>query len=164
MQRLSLALLVAFLSTVPRAGVACECLIVGDDQNRPELLVRSDLATAPAIFLGTVTSIVGVSDPPGFPEVRTLTLQRRVTFAVEEAWKGVHRRTITVITRTGAGDCGFLFEVGTRYLVVTTDAHVYPQKEPQASICSNTAEVESSQPYLAAIRRIALPLRLRTSR
>ena len=133
---------------------ACECVTVGNAQGGPELLVRSDLAIAPVIFVGKVTSVIDISDPTGFPEGRSLTLQRRVTFAVEESWKGVRRGNFTVITGIGAGDCGFHFDVGIRYLVVTTDAHLYPQKEPQVGICSNTAKAETAQAYISVIRHM----------
>src|SRR5437764_13531828 len=149
-RQIKVTLLVGLLSTLAAMPlVACECIRIGDAPVDPVSEMRADLATAPAVFLGTVKTVVEVSDPPGFPADRTITIQRRITFSVDEAWKGVRRSEFSIITGTGAGDCGYLFEVGRRYLVVTTESHLYPEKEPQAGICSNTMPDEKAPEYVA---------------
>lgn len=137
------------------ASLACECVTVGEGPVDPASQMRADLATEPAIFVGIVKSIEDVSSPPGFTEGQSIALQRRVAFDVEESWKGVRHRHLSVITGTGAGDCGYQFEVGVRYLVVATSAHLYPEAEPQVGICSNTMPADKSAEFVRALRWLA---------
>jgi hypothetical protein len=116
--------------------------------------MRATLVYAPAVFVGTAAMIDEISDPPGFPSGVSVTLQRRITFRVDESWKGVSRNTFQVVTGMGWGDCGYEFTKGIQYLVVTTAGKLYPQNEAQTGICTATAPVTKSAREIAALRSV----------
>ncbi|CAN5645100.1 hypothetical protein BH23GEM6_BH23GEM6_19490 [soil metagenome] len=109
----------------------CSCLEL------PE--ARVALASAEAVFLGTVTGIdeiVSARAGEALPG-------REVTLRIHAAWKGVDEASASVVVRTGhgAGDCGFDFERGTAYLVYAHDSG----EGLSTSICTRTIAARSAQ-------------------
>ncbi len=64
---------------------------------------------ADAVFLGEITG------------VKEVDMQREVTIAVQEAWKGVETTTITIYTGLNSADCGLSIEAGESYLFYAAD-------------------------------------------
>lgn len=63
--------------------------------------------------------------------------ERRVTFVVDAAWKGVARETMTVVTSSSGAGCGVRFELGAEYLVYTLG--IEATGEHRVSSCSRTS-------------------------
>lgn len=64
--------------------------------------------------------------------------ERRVTFVIDAAWKGVAGESVTVITNSGgAASCGLDFTLGAEYLVYTFG--IESTGEHWVSSCSRTA-------------------------
>ena len=142
----------------PRPAVACTCRATPAP---PEALAR-----ASAVFVGRVLSVsalhaVGAGImAPGGGIARTLAPERqadtargrahlRVMFVVSRAWKGVAQDTISVVTGSGGGDCGYRFYVDGIYLV-------YAFRLPQSSglyvgVCSRTSAPAEAGRDLAAL-------------
>jgi hypothetical protein len=105
--------LLLLLTLLAPAAPACEaparCTCI------ERLSMESARTAADAVFLGTVTSVREVTERSG--DGAHAVVSREVAFSVDAAWKGLAAREVLVYTGTGAGDCGFPFEVGKRYLV-----------------------------------------------
>lgn len=109
----------------PLGALACSCL-------QPQS-VAQEVADSTRVFLGCVTAVEALTRPvergqshsaedgppsgatPGnvVPELP----YKRVQFDVIESFKGDPVETLHVITGTGAGDCGYIFELGGEYVV-----------------------------------------------
>ncbi len=89
------------------------------------------LAQADAVFAGRVEKVRAVRVPL-MRDVFAMGFE--VTLAVERKWKGVKSKTLTVVTGSGGGDCGYEFKLHRRYLV-----YAYAQEGALgASICTRT--------------------------
>ena len=64
-----------------------------------------------------------------------------VTFKVERSWKGALPNQVVVLTGRGGGDCGYLFEMGQRYLVYAYGSNV---SSLGTNICQRTAMLSES--------------------
>ena len=108
------------------------------------------LESADAAFTGRVIRMrdtVFPGEPPNGGWQR-----RYVTLRVDRSWKGVETRTVTVVTGTGGGDCGFPFEEGESYLVYARGG----PDELETSICGRTSDLS----YAAAdLRALGAPRR-----
>jgi hypothetical protein len=111
------------------------------------------------VFVGTVSRL----EPLlifGFPLAWPFPMERRVTFAVKEGFRGVasggaRGGTVEVFTAFGCCACGMEFERGRGYLV-------YAYRNPatgtlSTSICSRTGPVEQRAEDLAYLRGLANP-------
>jgi len=129
-------LLIAMTNGPPRIGSicmadTCSCLEL------PE--ARVALASAAAVFLGTVTNIEEISFDRGGEGIPG----REVSLRIHASWKGVDEASQVMVVRTGygAGDCGFDFERGTVYLV-----YAYESGDGlSTSICTRTAAARTAQ-------------------
>ena len=85
------------------------------------------------IFTGTVTNKI-TNNAPATIEDRFL--RNAFQFSVDESFRGstIAGQDITIYTGTGGGDCGYEFNVGTRYLVYAS-AH---DGKLVTSICTST--------------------------
>jgi len=87
---------------------------------------------ASAVFAGIVTNSSLTSVKEGDQQYQ----QMLVSFAIEEAFRGLQGTTAEVITGIWGGDCGFGFKRGERYLVYT---YTNPQDNKlYTSICQRT--------------------------
>lgn len=73
----------------------------------------------------------------------------RVTLTVERAWKGASdSASLTILTGTGGGDCGYPFVVGESYLVYASPTSV---GLPSTTICHRTRPVSDAQLDIQAL-------------
>ena len=118
-----------FVST-PAKGYACSCLVTSP----------GDLAEFTAVFTATVTDI----DHPGGPQ--------RVTFQVDNVWKGPVQETLVANTTSGAA-CGYQFLEGVDYIVY---AHG-DESELKVSLCSGTKPLSYSSADLDVLGQASTP-------
>ena len=73
-----------------------------------------------------------------------------VTFAVQQAWKGVASRRVILLTGRGGGDCGVDFTPGVDYIV-----YAYPPAGDgcQTTICTRTRELAGGADDLEFLRQ-----------
>jgi hypothetical protein len=101
-------LLAPVLALFAPAAQACDCVDPGPPCRA--------FAGNPVVFAARVTEI-------GELRIRNGGwLYRLVRFDLEESFLGAPQKSIEVTTGGGAGDCGFLFRIGERYLVDASDA------------------------------------------
>ncbi len=130
---LPLVLVIGLLSVfaLPRPCAACSCTSASVSATPAETLARSD-----AVFRGRVTVI-----SRGWNLFRDFGgSYQRVTFRVDESWKGPTTREIVVNTGLGGGDCGYSFAGGQEYLVYASNNSGTPQLPAglRTSICDRT--------------------------
>jgi hypothetical protein len=152
-----LLLFVALLIAAPRMD-ACSCVTLGDPNGVP---------AGDVLFLGTVVTTEMVVLDEGrttfsaSPDAQHKGAgYRLVVFRVIEKWKGDIAPLVVVVTRTGAGDCGYVFETGRNYLVDaewTSDkalkAVAASERALATSLCSFTAPEAKSGELLAKLRK-----------
>lgn len=119
-----LALVAALAAVVlaPARAEACSCMQTSFEDAR---------AGSAAIFEGRVESVEPIDE-----------LRVRVTLHVTQAWGGVERERVDVVTANNSAACGFAFEVGEHYLV-------YAGRDEEAqtlsvSLCSRTARMDDA--------------------
>jgi len=101
-------------------------------------LIAAARKSSTAVFSGKVTSIENQSQ-----------LLVGVTFLVGSTWKGQVAQSVTIQTGGGAGDCGYRFEVGERYLV-----YAYGSAESlSTSICQRTRPLSASTVDRKSLRK-----------
>jgi hypothetical protein len=102
----SAVLAVATIVGMPGRAVACSCAgtMIGW---QPGIAYWA----AAAVFLGT--AVASREEERG----KDSFARRVVTFQVEEAFRGADPGTLEVRTGMGGGDCGYNFEIGSRYVV-----------------------------------------------
>ncbi len=126
MFRLVASLAIAFAAgLVPMTtALACDCAVAGPDEG----LARADVA-----FVGTVIQVGWERDGPPPPELAAPELpfaEQPVTFAVEEAIKGVAGSSVVVFSSLDSGMCGIAFAVGQRW-------SVYAAVGPEGQLTTN---------------------------
>ena len=95
-----------FLAT--HGAYACVC--------DPEVAPRQALNEATAVFVARVTFMEVIYKKIGENDQKMSFLPEvQVVFEVEHLWKGINNKVF--IVRTSAGDCGYKFVFGERYLV-----------------------------------------------
>jgi len=119
--------LLAFTLFNPTAALACKCAAPPAP--------KKALEQAKAVFAGKVTKIEKA------PEYGRL-----IHFAVSKTWKGVDKKTVTVKTGMGGGDCGYGFTKGKAYLV-----YCYGKKELSTNVCTRTRSLDRAQEDLKEI-------------
>ncbi len=87
-------------------------------------------------------------------DVQSGDYSRTVQFDVDEAWKGVSQKTLTLTTAGSGASCGYDFEEGTRYLVYTDGG----EESLQASLCSRTQPVADAYEDLAYLGEGYVPV------
>ncbi len=104
---------------------------------------------ASAVFAGIVTNSSLISVKEGDQQYQ----QMLVSFAIEEAFRGLQGTTAEVITGIWGGDCGFGFKRGERYLVYT---YSNPQDNKlYTSICQRTRALSEAGEDLQYIRGLS---------
>ena len=118
------------------AVFACTCLPhAGEPIQKVVAKARNE---SRAVFSGTV---VAIDRKPG-------DLSVAVRFEVEKFWKGALKKEVTVFTGIGGGDCGYVFEVGQRYLVY---AYTHNETGLGTNICQRTASLIDAAKDLKAL-------------
>lgn len=94
--------LAGLLTASPKPAFACDCGIISPS---------AKLEAAGAVFVGTVKQ-------KGWPSWLILGQTREYTFEVEQAWKGIDKKRITIQSYNGSGaSCGYSFKLNKTYLV-----------------------------------------------
>ena len=141
----------------PRPALACTC---GAPRSPHDALTQAD-----AVFVGRVLSRaalhpigIGLMAPgagrSGLTRERQADTtwgfgQVRVTFLVGRAWKGVAEDTISVVTGSGGGDCGYPFYVDGVYLVYAS--RLPERSDLHAGRCGRTSALPEAAGDLAAL-------------
>jgi hypothetical protein len=129
------------LWVAPSSSWACSCR----SRSITESEVQAAVERAKAVFRGEVLDIVEVrtpdfATPPGFNPARM------VSFKVSEVWKGSDWVHNTVFSGDGQSDCGFVFEIGKKYVVFASSLLVPVAGALNTSNCEFTAlESESAE-------------------
>jgi hypothetical protein len=144
-------LAMAVFATIAFSDVeACTCAY-GDGPACQEAWRQS----VDAVLLGRVEKIesskgmLGLA--PGTMSMTRMGGLMRVTFAVEEGYRGVSEKTIQVYTNESSAACGFPFQQGERYLVFaskTKDAQL------AVSLCSATRPAKYAEEDIAYLRSV----------
>ena len=110
---------------------ACQCSLVDP---------KSEIRAADAIFRGIVVRAELLpNEKPSSTDIPVLFVGKRFRFMLGRAYKGILGKEVEIETGTGAGDCGYKFELGRPYLVFG-----YREgKRLVASICSNTGPLDT---------------------
>lgn len=116
---------------------ACSCL-------RPEA-PQVELGKSAAVFEAKVTEIAEDTSGEG--------MQRRVTLAVDRAWKGVTSPTVEVLTAESSAACGFNFEPGKGYLIYASDH----EGQLHVGLCSRSQPIEQASADLADLGAPSYP-------
>jgi hypothetical protein len=151
-----LAAAVLLICVFAASGGACQC---GSIPSVGEALLGSNL-----VLLGTVSRI---DDPYTWwwrlkvrlgiePELRDMeeyerVIGLRVTLSVDRVIKGSSGASVTLITGHGGGDCGYPFEVGSKYLIF-----VWKGRDGllRTSICTRTKPASTAGADIAAMDAI----------
>lgn len=152
-------LLAILLHAIPAA--ACKCASPPPEINTPRKLTSYYAKGTPVIFEGRVIAreldIPLVKAQPGEwirADQEDLRLTVRYTFALDRSYRGKRLKEVNLWTGLGAGDCGFDFEIGERYLV-------FAEKDDDGrlatSICSGTGHVRDRLAMLAQLRHEPTP-------
>ena len=134
----SLALVAVFFLVSQRA-YCCVC--------EPEVDPRQALQEATAVFVGRVMFKEVIFRKVGENDQKmSFVPEAQVKFEVEKSWKGGENREL--IVRTSAGDCGYQFTVGERYLV-----YAYNQDILTTSGCTRTKSLAQATADLKELGR-----------
>ena len=118
-----------------------------------------DLAKADAVFEATVESIeLSTAPPPAGTTVPAGAVyvggdRRIVKLKDIKAYRGQPQATI--VTGMGAGDCGYSFKAGTRYLI---DAYRLKDGRLSTGICGGTRAIEGNEGVLDYLKSLSGPL------
>ncbi len=138
--QLAAAIIIIFFAGLTSPTLACTCVRVGPPCQA--------YWNSPVVFVGTPLSVSRITvESAGHKR-----LQRLFRFRVEEAFRGVERAELEVLTGAWGGDCGYDFQSGTKYLV-------YGRKLPETrrvhtSICTRTRPLSEASEDLSYIRSI----------
>lgn len=129
-----------------RSALACSCIETGPPT---EAFRKADL-----VFVGTATDISD-SDSRVFGDEFNFR-DRRTTFLIEDALKGVDKKTkeVDIYTSTQGTACGISFDLGEKVLVYAYGGNE-EQKYYSTSICSRTRPVADREDEIAVLRSLA---------
>ena len=111
----------------PAGAVACTCDLPSPGTTQKQQLSEARKKSK-AVFSGEVVEVIAGPQ----------TAYLKVRFKLEKSWKGVLADEVIVVTGRGGGDCGYRFEVGTRYLVF---AYGVDDRKLETNICQRTKEL-----------------------
>lgn len=139
-------LTVLFTWFVFGSAYACICQLP-DSGKSEELLISEEFNESISVFEGKVKSIFDF-----YTDDRSKS-ERRVTFTVSTAWKGVNSKEVVILTGFGGGDCGYKFEVGKDYLVYAGGS----PKQLGTSICHRTSPIQYAYKDIYVLKTLAKP-------
>jgi hypothetical protein len=128
------------LTLLAGEATACDC--------RGGITPCQEYFEASAVFVGVVTGSSRATLDQGdhqFP-------QRLFQFRLEQAYRGIAGKEVSVITGMGNGDCGYDFRVGEKYLVY---AFRTSDNKLSTSICTRTRLFSEAQEDLDYIRGLS---------
>jgi len=114
--------LFTFLLLSPSEALACRCVPPGHP--------LEEFEKADGVFAGQVINIESIIDHYG-----DTTKSTKITFWVEEAWKGVTFQTLAITTGPTGGMCGYEFKKGEQYIVYANGDN---EQTLSTSICTRT--------------------------
>ncbi len=115
-----------------RSAAACSCVMPPPPQEA--------MASAAAVFEGTVTDVRGPKDDQSG--------SREVDLRIGRRFKGAEADTVTVTTAGSSAACGYNFELGRTYLVYAGEED---GGQLATSLCSRTARIEDAGDDLSAL-------------
>ena len=162
--RLSICLtLLIVLFAVPSPVKACSC---AELRSPVEAFMNSY-----AVLTGKVTSVSDNSSPVILLLDRLLSRVGlgptniysywgyEITFAVLNSWKNVTTTSVKVRTGSGGGDCGYLFNQGSDYLVYAYEWNDNINTGLGTGICTRTSEISIAHEDLSYLNSMpTLPL------
>ena len=120
---------------------ACTCSLPPENET-VEKQVREAYKKSSSVFIGEVLEVIKK------PDVFSVTIK----FKVEKTWNEKFQNVITLTTGQGGGDCGYLFEIGKKYLV-----YAYGERASLGTnICTRTSPVKSNKD-IAFLNKIKKP-------
>jgi hypothetical protein len=142
------AVIVALIVSGPIAA-ACSCATPPT--------VTDAVESADLVFVGTVERIDKRWLGLAWMYVRALFGKEpdvkdygfEVTFRTTTIWKGRGKRTVSLFTGRGGGDCGYRFEEGKTYLV-----YAYCRGNCYTGICTRTGERNDAATDLAVLAKL----------
>ncbi len=153
---LRVALLLALLAITYRAD-ACSCakrLSVAEQVRSSHLIfvgevqrVEDRLTLARRFWLGLLELFGRQPTPASHDYERNYGY--RVSFRAITTWQGPPKRTVTLFTGRGDGDCGYAFEPGRTYLV-----YAYCDGHCSTGICTRTSEAARAREDLAFLAKL----------
>jgi hypothetical protein len=122
-----LLLIIGLLFLIDSSGFACTCI--------PPKSPSKELEQSAAVFSGKVIEI-RISE-----EETDIFAQVEAVLEVERAWKGVDKKTVSVLTSSHSSACGYGFKKGERYLVYAGGNR---DEKLITSICSRTRRMNEA--------------------
>jgi len=120
-----------FFSVLNAGNVsACSCIFLPETKSI-DSIVKKAYKNSSAVFVGEVVDIVQKPD----------VFFVQVKFVVEQKWNDGIKKTVTITTGKGGGDCGYPFEIGKKYLVYASNS----KNTLQTNICTKTALAENNK-------------------
>ena len=121
-----LIVVVVLVFTTPRGVGACSCVA--------DIPLCESFFAADAVFEGEVTAIEAL------PTAKRMDMlaSRRVQFTVTRVWRGEPGSSVTLMTGSGGGDCGYNFRPGRKYLVFAAEH----EGRLTTNICSPTKALD----------------------
>lgn len=118
-------------------ALACSCM--------PALTVKEEILRSDFVFTGTVKAKNKFIIKTYLPGIENLFNDTEFVFEIDALYKGRQMdKTVEVLTGSGGGDCGYMFEIGEKYIVysrlVFPERLSYEMFEPYyiTSICTRT--------------------------
>ena len=127
------------LETEP--AYACSCVLPGPPDE--------ELTNAAAVFSGRVIDIV---KPINFGSISSAD-PIKVTFQVQEVWKGSVSLTTTITTARSGASCGYIFKKGSEYIVYADGS----ENNLSVSMCSRTQPLDAAELDLQVLGAGAAP-------
>ena len=117
---------------------ACSCSLPTKRQSLNKQ-IKTSYKNADAIFYGEVTEVTQLSG----------TFYVTVKFKVEKSWKNLYQEQVIIQTGQGNGDCGYRFEIGSKYLV-----YAYGNSNKlRTDNCTRTSVQDTDMKYLDKIKK-----------
>ena len=135
----AVVLLLALLVLAPAQAEACSCVV---GVPLCEMFWKRDV-----VFAGEVLDVTTIPNAEGFLPDRLVRLR------VLESWRGAVGNTVELTTGSGAGDCGYGFKRGVRYLVYAHGS----VGALRTSVCSGTRPLAEAGDDLAYLKTALKP-------
>ena len=139
-------------------NAACTC--IKDEKISIKKLTTSEFYNASTIFLGEVIKVEDMDNTP-IGKLRPFNVPIKYTFKVTEMIKGREVDVIKVYSDHSTASCGFIFELGTKYLVFGKQSIKYQKHTPKTwstitSECvGNTLRRHTEKKRLDILRKLA---------
>lgn len=102
------------MSFLTSSNAACTC--IKDEKISIKKLTTSEFHNASTIFLGEVIKVEDMDKTP-LGKLRPFNVPIKYTFKVTEMIKGREVNVIEIYSDHSTASCGYIFELGTKYLV-----------------------------------------------